>query len=222
SVDSGQIAMHIRVPVGARIEDTAARFDQIGREVRKIIPADQLGSITDNIGLPVSSINTVYNNSGTIGPQDGDMLIALNKGHRPTDEFVSQLRRELPRRFPGTTFAFLPADITSQILNFGAPAPIDIQQPGRAPQLDVDVDRSRVGQYGLTERDVTTSLASSLAGTSQTAPVFFVNPQNGVQYPVVAQAPEYLVGSMSDLSNVPVSGAGASAVQPLGGLSPIV
>ncbi|WIA57590.1 efflux RND transporter permease subunit [Sphingobium sp. WTD-1] len=254
SVDSGQIAMHIRVPVGARIEDTAARFDQIGREVRKIIPADQLGSITDNIGLPVSSINTVYNNSGTIGPQDGDMLIALNKGHRPTDEFVSQLRRELPRRFPGTTFAFLPADITSQILNFGAPAPIDIQiagkdaeanrayaqkllakitsipgladariqQPGRAPQLDVDVDRSRVGQYGLTERDVTTSLASSLAGTSQTAPVFFVNPQNGVQYPVVAQAPEYLVGSMSDLSNVPVSGAGASAVQPLGGLATIV
>ena len=79
------------------------------------------------LGLPVSSINTVYNNSGTIGPQDGDMLIALNKGHRPTDEFVSQLRRELPRRFPGTTFAFLPADITSQILNFGAPAPIDIQ-----------------------------------------------------------------------------------------------
>ncbi|MCI4591874.1 efflux RND transporter permease subunit [Sphingobium sp. BYY-5] len=254
SVDSGQIAMHVRVPVGSRIEDTAARFDRIGQEVRKLIPAAELGSVTDNIGLPVSSINTVYNNSGTIGPQDGDMLIALTHGHRPTDDIVAELRRELPKRFPGTSFAFLPADITSQILNFGAPAPIDIQiagrdaqanrayaqallariatipgladariqQPGRAPQLDVDVDRSRVGQFGLTERDVTTSLASQLAGTSQTAPVFYVNPENGIQYPVVAQAPEYLVGSLSDLSNVPVSGANATTVQPLGGLATIV
>ncbi len=254
SVDSGQIAMHVRVPVGARIEDSAARFDRIAREVRSLIPAEELASITDNIGLPVSGINAIYNNSGTIGPQDGDMLIALTKGHRPTDEIVATLRRELPRRFPGTGFAFLPADITSQILNFGAPAPIDvqiagknaagnrayaqkllakmatisgladarIQQPARSPQLDVEVDRSRVGQYGLSERDVTTSLASQLAGTSQTAPVFFVNPENGVQYPVVAQAPEYLVGSMSDLSNVPVSGSAASAsVQPLGGLATI-
>ncbi|KXU33718.1 RND transporter [Sphingobium sp. 22B] len=254
SVDSGQIAMHVRVPVGARIEDSAARFDRIAREVRSLIPAKELASITDNIGLPVSGINAIYNNSGTIGPQDGDMLIALTRGHRPTDEIVATLRRELPRRFPGTGFAFLPADITSQILNFGAPAPIDvqiagknaagnrayaqkllakmatisgladarIQQPARSPQLDVEVDRSRVGQYGLSERDVTTSLASQLAGTSQTAPVFFVNPENGVQYPVVAQAPEYLVGSMSDLSNVPVSGSAASAsVQPLGGLATI-
>jgi CzcA family heavy metal efflux pump len=253
SVDSGQIAMHVRVPAGTRIEDTAARFDLISREVRKIIPADELGIVTDNIGLPFSAINVVYNNSGTVGPQDGDMLIALKEGHRPTEEIVAELRRELPRRFPGSTFSFLPADITSQILNFGAPAPIDIQisgkkiadnrayaqkllsristipgladariqQPSRAPQLNVDVDRSRAGQYGLTERDVTTSLASQLAGTSQTAPVFFVNPENGVQYPVVAQAPEYLIGSMGDLSNLPVSGAPGAAVQPLGGLASI-
>jgi len=253
SVDSGQIAMHVRVPAGTRIEDTAARFDLVAREVRKLVPADELDTITDNIGLPTSAINTVYNNSGTIGPQDGDMMIALKKGHRPTDEIVEELRRELPRRFPGLSFAFLPADITSQILNFGAPAPIDIQvagknaannrayaqkllakvalipglvdariqQPSSAPQLKVDVDRSRAGQYGLTERDVTTSLASQLAGTSQTAPVFFVNPDNGVQYPVVAQAPEYLIGSIGDLSNLPVSGAAGAAVQPLGGLASI-
>jgi CzcA family heavy metal efflux pump len=253
SVDSGQIAMHVRVPAGTRIEETAAHFDRISREVRRIIPADQLGSITDNIGLPFSSINIVYNNSGTIGPQDGDMLITLVKGHEPTDGFITRLRRELPQRFPGTTFSFLPADITSQILNFGAPAPIDIQiagkkvaanrayaekllaristipgiadariqQPARAPQLDVEVDRSRVGQYGLTERDVTTSLASQLAGTSQTAPVFFVNPENGVQYPVVAQAPEYLVGTLGDLSNLPVSSAAGAPIQPLGGLAAI-
>jgi multidrug efflux pump subunit AcrB len=96
-----------------------------------------------------------------------------------------------------------------------------IQQPGRAPQLDVDVSRSRIGQYGLTERDVTTSLATSLAGTSQTAPVFFVDPKNGVSYAVVAQAPEYLVGSISDLSNVPVSGAPTTATQLLGGVATI-
>jgi CzcA family heavy metal efflux pump len=255
AVDSGQIAMHIRVPVGSRIEDTAARFERIAKAVQQMVPAAELEAITDNIGLPVSSINTVYNNSGTIGPQDGDMLVSLKKGHRPTDEIVGKLREELPRRFPGTSFAFLPADITSQILNFGAPAPIDIQiagkdaagnrayaqkllakvanipgladariqQPGRSPQLDVDVDRSRAGQYGLTERDVTTSLASSLAGTAQTAPVFFVDPKNGVSYPVVAQAPEYLVGSISDLSNLPVSAASGSngAVQQLGGLATI-
>lgn len=255
AVDSGQIAMHVRVPVGSRIEDTAARFERITAAVKDMVPAGELASITDNIGLPVSSINTVYNNSGTIGPQDGDMMIALKHGHRPTDEIVGKLREELPRRFPGTSFAFLPADITSQILNFGAPAPIDIQiagkdaaanrayaqkllakvatipgladariqQPGRSPQLDVDVDRSRAGQYGLTERDVTTSLASSLAGTAQTAPVFFVDPKSGVSYPVVAQAPEYLVGSISDLSNVPVSAAAGAtaAVQPLGGLATI-
>jgi multidrug efflux pump subunit AcrB len=101
SVDSGQIAMHVRVPVGARIEDSAARFDRIGRAVREIIPAGELGAITDNIGLPVSSINTVYNNSGTIGPQDGDILMTLKAGHRPTDEVVAALRSQLPRRFPG-------------------------------------------------------------------------------------------------------------------------
>ncbi|MFW2851381.1 efflux RND transporter permease subunit [Sphingomonas sp. TX0543] len=253
SVDSGQIAMHVRMPMGMRIEDTAAGFDRIGRAMREVIPADELGSIADNIGLPVSSLNTVYNNSGTIGPQDGDILVTLKDGHRPTDAIVATLRRELPRRFPGVTFSFLPADITSQILNFGAPAPIDvqvsgkdlaanrayaakllakmatipgladarIQQPGRSPQLDVDVDRSRIGQYGLNERDVTNSLSASLAGTAQSAPVFFVDPKSGVSYPVIAQAPEYLVGSMSDLGNVPISGAAGSAVQQLGGLADI-
>lgn len=251
AVDSGQIAMHVRVPVGTRIDESARNFEQITAEVRKIIPAAEVKSITDNIGLPVSSINTVYNNSGTIGPQDGDMLITLEEGHEPTEGYVNQLRRELPRRFPGTQFAFLPADITSQILNFGSPSPIDvqisgknaavsrefahklmvklakvpgladlrIQQPQNSPQIDVDVDRSRVGQYGLTERDVTTSLGNSLAGTSQTAPVFFVNPDNGVQYPVVAQAPDYAIDSMSKLANLPVSGAAAGRPQPLGALA---
>jgi CzcA family heavy metal efflux pump len=253
TVDAGQIAIHVRAPVGSRIEDTARRFDLIGRRIRELVPADELGSITDNIGLAQSPINTVYSNSGTIGPQDGDILIALKKGHRPTEDHVTTLRKELSRSFPGVSFAFLPADITSQILNFGAPAPIDIQvqgkdqvatrahaekllrritsipgladariqQPPRAPQLDVDVDRSRIGQYGLTERDVTTGLSSALAGTAQSAPVFFVNPENGVSYPVVAQAPEHLVGSISDLQNLPISGAAGTAAQTLGGIATV-
>ncbi|WP_267395632.1 MULTISPECIES: efflux RND transporter permease subunit [unclassified Sphingomonas] len=253
AVDAGQMALHVRAPVGSRIEETSAEFDRIERRIREIIPASELVSVVDNIGLPVSSINTTYNNSGTVGPQDGDILIQLAKEHKPTADYVRTLREQLPRNFSGSTFSFLPADITSQILNFGAPAPIDIQiagkdaaanaayaqkimrrmtkiagvtdariqQSDRYPQLNVAVDRSRIGQYGLTERDVTSSLASSLAGTSQTAPVFFLNPDNGVSYPVVAQAPEYQVGSMSDLSSIPVTGSDGRS-QVLGGLGTIV
>ncbi len=253
TVDAGQMALHVRAPVGSRVEETSAEFDRIEQRIRRIIPADELVSVVDNIGLPVSAINTTYNNSGTTGPQDGDILIQLGEGHAPTADYVRALREALPRAFPGTTFSFLPADITSQILNFGAPAPIDvqiagkdavanaayarlllrrmaaipgiadarIQQSARYPQLNIAVDRDRIGQYGLTERDVTTSLANSLAGTSQTAPVFFLDPENGVSYPVVAQTPEYRVGSMNDLSSIPVTGSTGEA-QVLGGLGTIV
>ncbi|MDP9056616.1 MAG: efflux RND transporter permease subunit [Pseudomonadota bacterium] len=250
-VDSGQIQMHVRVPMGARIEDTSARFGAITAAIRQIIPADDLNTVADNIGLPVSAINVIYNNSGTIGQQDGDILIGLKEGHQPTEKMITTLRRELPGRFPGTTFSFLPADITSQILNFGSPAPIDvqvtgrnakavrayadmllprisaipgiadprIQQPASAPQFNVNVDRSRIGQYGLTERDVTNSLSTSLAGSSQVAPVFFVSPQNGVSYAVVAQAPEYLVQSLNQLGNLPISSTGGTTTEPLSGLA---
>ncbi|WP_156680629.1 efflux RND transporter permease subunit [Sphingomonas profundi] len=252
AVDAGQIAIHVRAPVGSRIETTSAMFQRIEARIRQLLPAGEVASLTDNIGLPVSGINTVYNNSGTIGPQDGDILVTLREGHAPTPGHVALLRRELPRAFPTATFAFLPADITSQILNFGAPAPIDVQISGRDaaanaayaakllrriravpgvadariqqsasyPQLNVDVDRSRIGQYNLTERDVTNSLGTTLAGTSQTAPVFFLNPENGVSYPVVGQTPEYQIGSISDLVNVPISGAGGST-QVLGGIATI-
>ncbi|USI74873.1 efflux RND transporter permease subunit [Sphingomonas morindae] len=253
SVDAGQITLHVRAPVGSRIEDTAAEFDRIERRIRQLIPADQLVTMVDNIGLPVSSLNTTYNNSGTIGPQDGDILITLAKEHRPTADYVRALRETLPRAFPGSSFAFLPADITSQILNFGAPAPIDVQISGKDaagnatlarallrrlrtipgvadariqqsaayPTLKVAADRTRIGQFGLTERDVTTSVANALAGTSQTAPVYFVNPENGVSYTVAAQAPEYRIRSMQELSNIPVTGAGATQSQVLGGIATI-
>lgn len=254
TVDAGAMAIHVRAPVGSRIEDTSAEFDRIAHHIRATIPQRELVSVVDNIGLPVSSINTVYGNSGTVGPQDGDILIQLSKDHSPTADYVRTLRESLPKAFPGTQFSFLPADITTQILNFGAPSPIDIQVTGkdaavnaafaqkilrqvkripgvadpriqqstRYPQLNVNVDRTRIGQYGLTERDVTTSVGSSLAGTSQTAPVFYLNPENGVSYAVVAQTPEYRLGSVSDLSNIPVTGTGATQTgQVLGGLSTV-
>jgi multidrug efflux pump subunit AcrB len=130
AVDGGQILMHVRAPIGTRVEETAARFADVQKAIREIIPANELRAIVDNVGTYLSSINTIYNNTGSIGSQDGDIQISLGEGHRPTDEYVQRLREELPRRFPGLTFSFLPADIVSQILNFGAPAPIDLQVRG--------------------------------------------------------------------------------------------
>jgi multidrug efflux pump subunit AcrB len=129
-VDGGQILLHVRAPVGMRIEETAARFADVEQAIRQVIPAAQVAAVADNIGTYVSSINTIYNNTGTINESDGDIQISLNAGHPPTAEYVKLLRQQLPRRFPGMTFAFLPADIVSQILNFGAPAPIDLQIRG--------------------------------------------------------------------------------------------
>jgi multidrug efflux pump subunit AcrB len=130
-VDGGQILLHVRAPVGMRLEETAARFAQVEEAIRDTIPAAETGAIADNIGTYLSSINTIYNNTGSIGESDGDIQISLNEGHAPTAGYVTRLRDELPRRFPGLTFSFLPADIVSQILNFGAPAPIDLQIRGK-------------------------------------------------------------------------------------------
>jgi multidrug efflux pump subunit AcrB len=129
-VDGGQMLLHVRAPVGMRVEETAARFADVEKAIREVIPSAEVGAIADNVGTYLSSINTIYNNTGTIGESDGDIQISLNEGHAPTADYVSRLRRELPRRFPGMSFSFLPADIVSQILNFGAPAPIDLQVRG--------------------------------------------------------------------------------------------
>jgi len=135
-VDGGQMLLHVRTPVGMRIEETAARFAEVEKAIREVIPPAEVGAVADNIGTYLSSINTIYNNTGTIGESDGDIQISLNPGHAPTAGYVSRLRDELPRRFPGTTFSFLPADIVSQILNFGAPAPIDLQIRGNDLETD--------------------------------------------------------------------------------------
>jgi multidrug efflux pump subunit AcrB len=130
SVDAGAIKIHMRAPTGTRIEETNVLVDQVGQTIRAIIPPDRLASVVDNIGLPVSGINLSYSNTGTIGVFDADILLTLREGATPTDDYVKMLREQLPRAFPGSTFSFLPADMVSQILNFGSPAPIDVQIAG--------------------------------------------------------------------------------------------
>jgi CzcA family heavy metal efflux pump len=253
SVDSGQILMHVRAQPGTRIEETARLFENVEDTVRGVIPSRALTNIVDNIGLPYSGINMAYQNTGTIGPGDGDALIALGEDRAPTDSYIKKLRTILPRKFPGTTFSFLPADIVSQILNFGLPAPIDLQVvgnnsqanydyatlllkrirtvPGIAdlriqqvfnyPQLNVNIDRTLAGEVGLTQRDVANSLLITLSGSGQVQPNFWLNPENGVSYPIVAQMPQYRIDSISDLSNVPVTSATTQSPQYLGGLARI-
>jgi len=133
-VDAGQIKVHVRGPTGLRVEDSAGLVDHVETALRKVIPAGEIASIVDNVGLPVSSINMTYGNSGTIGSSDADILVTLSEHHAATPDYVRTLRMQLPREFPGTTFSFLPADIVSQILNFGVPAPIDIQVVGPSPK----------------------------------------------------------------------------------------
>ena len=130
NVDSGQIKLHLRARTGTRIEETTALCDRVEAAIKQIIPADELGSIVDNIGLPYSGINLSYSTSAPIGPGDADIYLTLKSGHKPTADYVRELRDSLYRQFPSVSFAFLPADITSQILNFGLPAPLDVQITG--------------------------------------------------------------------------------------------
>jgi len=142
AVDAGEIALHFRAKTGTRIEETARLTDRIDQRIRQIIPAGEVNTIIDNIGLPVSGVNLSYSTTGTISTADSDILISLRPDHHPTEGYVRELRRVLNAEFPGIQFSFLPADIVSQILNFGIPAPIDIQVVGR----DVQGDRAFAAQ----------------------------------------------------------------------------
>jgi multidrug efflux pump subunit AcrB len=253
AVDSGSILMHARTQIGTRIEESANQFAEVQKAIRAIIPPNEIETLADNIGMPISGINMTYNNTGVIGPQDGDIQIKLREGHRPTEDYVQAMREQLPRQFPGMTFAFLPADIVSQILNFGAPAPIDlqirganidanfayanrllsrikripgiadarIQQSPSNPTFDIDVDRTRAQYVGLTERDVTNSLVVNLAGSSQVAPTYYLNPDNGVSYSIVMQTPQFQIDSLSALQTLPITAASTSSPPILGGIANI-
>jgi multidrug efflux pump subunit AcrB len=128
--DSGQFILHVRGRTGLRIEETARLFDQVENYIRQTIPPAEMDNILDNIGLPYSPYNTMHSTSGVLGASDGDVLVSLRENHHPVADYLRDLRAQLPRQFPGITFYFLPADIVTQILNFGLPSPIDVQIEG--------------------------------------------------------------------------------------------
>jgi CzcA family heavy metal efflux pump len=242
SSDNGQLILHVRVKSGTRIEETARLADLVETSIRRQIPAGEIDNILDNIGLPYSTINYMHATSGLIGAGDADIMISLKENHHPTAGYMRELRRTLPREFPGTTFYFLPADMVTQVLNFGLPAPIDIQiegndvqgnrqvaekmlaelrqvpgltdlriqQPFDYPTYDINVDRTKAAQGGLTERNVASSMLNSLSGSFQITPLFFLNWKNGVSYNLVAQTPQYRIESLQDLENTPITAPSTS------------
>jgi multidrug efflux pump subunit AcrB len=151
AVDAGSFELHVRALAGTRVEETAKLVDQVEAVIRQRIPAQELQGVIDNIGLPNSGINLSYNNTGTAGPADADILVALQQNHRPTADYVRQLRLDLHQKFPGSEFYFLPADIVTQTINFGLPAPFDIQVLGR----DLATDHKIAAELAQKLRSVT-------------------------------------------------------------------
>ncbi|MEA3179811.1 MAG: hypothetical protein QOI59_3334 [Gammaproteobacteria bacterium] len=251
-VDAGQIKLHLRARTGLRIEETAALCDHVEALIREVIPPSELQSIVDNIGLPYSGINLSYSTSAPVGPGDADIFVALKEDHQPSDGYIRKLRGMLGSRFPSTSFAFLPADIVTQTLNFGLPSPIDVQVSGlntdanrvvandllqkmRAipgavdlrvqqaydyPTLNVDVDRTKARQLGLTQQNVASNMLVSLSGSFQTTPSFWTDPKSGTQYNVVAQSPQSQLESINSLATTPItSGGGNGSTQLLANLA---
>ena len=240
NTDSGQFTLHLRAKTGTRIEEVARLCDVVENSIRHTVPPAEMDSIIDNIGLPYSNISYIHGTSGFIGTNDADIMVSLKPNHRPTADYVRQLRVTLAHNFPGVMFYFLPADMISQILNFGLPAPVDIQIDGADiegnrqladrmlaelrhvpglvdlhiaqsfdyPKFHIDVDRTKAILGGYTQRDVASSLLVSLSGSFQTTPTFFLDWQNGAQYNLVTQTPQYQIQSLQDLQNTALSGPG--------------
>ncbi|MBB5326473.1 efflux RND transporter permease subunit [Tunturiibacter gelidoferens] len=254
SIDGGQFKLHVRAQTGTRIEDTARLCDHIEDVIRKEIPAAELTSVIDNIGIPYSGLNLSYSNSAPVGTADADILVSLDEKHHPTAGYTHELRDKLTQQFPGTEFYYLPTDMVSQILNFGLPAQIDIQvvgqqlaqnrvvaeqmmeqishipgttdlriqQPFNLPTWNIDVDRTRAQQVGYSQRDVANSVLTSLSGSFQTNPTFYLNPQNHVSYNIAVQTPQYNVQSLQQLENFPIATNGSGQqFQILGNLASI-
>ena len=243
-VDAGQIRLHMRARTGLRIEETARLADLVNQTIRQVIPSNELVTVLDNIGVPYSGINLSYSNAGTIGTSDAEILVQLKAERgKATSEYVNTLRGVLAQKYPGVQFFFQPADIVTQILNFGTPAPIDVaitgqnqpanyavaqklasqmrhipgavdvhvQQAFDAPTLFMNIDRTRVQSVGMQARDVAQNLLVSLSSSFQTAPTFWLDPKNGINYNVAVQTPQYRVDSYQALQNTPISGSIAGA-----------
>ena len=252
AVDAGQFRLHVRAPAGTRLESTQERFFQVGHAIRDVIPPNEIQNVLDNIGLPTSGINLAFGDSSTISSADGEILVALNPKHKPTAQYVRILREKLHHDFPDMEFFFSAPDIVSQILNFGIPAPIDIQITGRdpkgydianqiktrvaqipgavdvhvhqlvhGPDLRVNVDRTKAEQIGLSQSNVAQTMLISLSSSGQTAPNYWLNFQNGVNYQVAVQTPQYKMDTLQDLQNTPVVAANLPRPELLGNLATI-
>jgi multidrug efflux pump subunit AcrB len=162
SVDGGQIRLHMRLPTGTRIEETARVADEVEGIIRTLVPAAELGTVLDNLGVAVSGINKSYSNAGTFGSHDGEIQVSLNQGHRPTQRYVEEMRRELPRRFPGVEFFFQPADMVTQILNFGLPSAIDVKITGADLRADYDIAAKLMKQIEMIPGTVDTHIHQRL------------------------------------------------------------
>ena len=252
AVDAGQFRLHVRAPAGTRLESTQERFFQVGNAIREVIPPNEIQNVLDNIGLPSSGINLAFGDSSTISSADGEILVALNPNHKPTAQYVRILREKLHRDFPDMEFFFSAPDIVGQILNFGIPAPIDIQITGRdpkgydianeiktrvaqipgavdthvhqlvhGPDLRVNVNRTRAEQIGLTQNNVAQTMLISLSSSGQTAPNYWLNFQNGVNYQVAVQTPQYKMDTLQDLKNTPVVAPNLPRPELLGNLATV-
>jgi multidrug efflux pump subunit AcrB len=255
-IKSGEIDMHFRAPIGMRLEEASKVASLVDTALRQLLPG-HITNVIDNCGLPNSGLNQAYSASATIGPQDCDVTIALNNPASPVDEYRSILRDKLPKLFPGTEFTFPPGDITAKILNFGLPAPLDVQIIGRDTQANMayaervvtqmrripGVADATIGQTlseptllisahrafalgaALTESDIANNTLTTLSGSGQVAPTYWLDHKTGVAHLVNLQTPQTQLTSMSDLETIPIdqgdgdpTGQGA---QILGGLSQI-
>ena len=232
AIDAGQLRLHISARPGTRIEQTERIFHDVENAVRELIPEDEIELITDNIGMPVSGVNYAFSDSQTISAADGEILVAMNE-HRKhsTAYYQSAVRSKLSKDFPQVTYYFQPADIVTQILNAGLPAPIDVKLVGQdvagnynvaqdikrkvarvpgavdvvlhqvtdAPEFMFNVDRIKANELGLSQRDVSNSFLVSLSSSFQTAPNFWLNAKNGVNYYLEAQTPQREIASLDDM-----------------------
>ncbi len=236
TVDAGLMKLHMRAPSGTRIEETERRLMAVENRIRELIPAQELETINDMIGVP-TFYNMAFVQSENIGGMDAEILIALKKGHQPTEMYQKKLREALAQDFPGTSFYFQAADIVTQVLNFGLTAPLSVQIEGLDfaktypyaqkmldamrtipgivdlhinqvldyPTLQVDVDRTRAANLGMSQRDVTNTILTSLSSSVLVAPVFFLNPKNNVNYSVAVQTPIEKITSMNSIVSMPIT-----------------
>lgn len=240
-VDAGLMKLHVRAPIGTRIEVTERLVRQVEGAIRSIVRAEELETVNDMIGVPVFQ-NLAFVQTDNIGSMDAEILIALKSHHRPIAGYMRELRAQLAEQFPGAAFYFQPADIVDQILNFGSSAPIEVQVehrdldaafevanklrnlvssiPGTVdvhipqvlsyPTIRVDVDQSRAAQIGLTQREVSNNLLTSLSSSGVISPSYYVNPTNNVSYLVAVKTPLQRVDSMAGILSTPITPPTAS------------